>query len=220
MKFLRTLNYLYLSLLPALTYPAIVLADAQHISGWYNLLFFLAVILYIPLINQYSPFPKTLSAGIITTVAIPLQIFLALYFGHFGNIWLLFAYQFLIEGSGLLIGAIFAGAFGQFGTKQIKIFGQIFRLPTFKQWVSLLILIIPAFVIIRLLGPMFADLSWSWPMFFLFSALMTAANRQFIRLQKNEKASTDDLENMPFIVIGFLSLIILGPMLGQFFGGN
>ena len=218
MKFLRSFYYLYLSLLPALTYPAIVMADAQHISGWYNLLFFFVVILYLPLINTHSHFPKTWSAAIVTTLAVPVQIFLALYFGHFANIWLLFAYQFLIEAGGLLIGGVLAGAFGQFGNKQISLAGKQFMMPNAKQWASLLILVVPMFVLLRMFAPMFTDSAWGWSTFFLFTALMTAANNKFISYKTNPGA--DGMENISTMVLGFLSLIFLGPFLGAIFGNN
>lgn len=220
MNFFHSLNHLYLSLLPALTYPVMATINTNSNNGWYNLLFFFAVILYIPLVNQYTILPKTLIGSFISTIAVPIQIFLALHFGNFGNIWLLFAYQFLIQIGGILIGFILAGLFGQFGKRQIKFFGTVFFIPNLKQFFSLFIFAIPIFAIISLLGPFFSDVAWSWPTFFLFTALMTAANQQFVQLKNNETASQDPLENIAFIVLGFIALITLGPMLGQFFGEN
>lgn len=220
MKFLRSLNYLYLSLLPALTYPTIVMANAEHISGWYNVLFFLTAIIYIPLINYLSPFPKTSLAAIISVILVPTQIWLALYLGNFTTIWPLFAYQFLIEGAGLLIGAVWAGLFGQLGTKQVPIGKYNFHIPTFKQFLSLSVLIVPAFVLVRLFGPMFTGLNWGWPLFFLFTALMTAASKNYVRLLVKNEQPQETTENLPIILIGIFCLFTLGPILGANFDGN
>lgn len=218
MRLLRTVYFLYLSLLPALTFPAIVLHDAQKISGWYNILFFIAAALYLPLVNAHSSFPKKLLPAVITCFLIPAQLLAALWSDGAPSIWSIVAYQFLVELSGLLLGGILMGVFGQTGDTIITIHGKVFTIPSAKQWLSLLILAIPFYAMLRMIGVfVVAQDALSWQSLFLFTAILTAARNKYVAYKADPTA--DGMENILPMALGFLSLFSLGPFLGAVFGG-
>ncbi len=217
MRILRTVYFLYLSSLPALTFPAIVLHDAQKISGWYNILFFIAAALYLPLVNAHSSFPKKLLPAVITCFLIPAQLLAALWSDGAPSIWSIVAYQFLVELSGLLLGGILMGIFGQTGSSTYTFRGKVFVVPTATQWASLLLLAIPLFGILRMIGSfVVAQDALSWQSLFLFTAILTAARNKYAAYKADPTA--DGMENILPMVLGFLSLFSLGPFLGAVFG--
>ncbi len=211
MKFLRTTYFLYLSLLPALAMGALGQTLTADVSRWWFVALFLGAVVFLDVVAELIPYPKTLSAALMTTLAVPIQIILAL--ANFQNIWFIFAYQFLIEAAGALLGI---GLFGLFKTGEA---GQ-------RSWKSMLVIVgkilvvaglltLPALAIIKLFGPMFGQLTWSWNTLFLVSALISALYNTIHRLQTSDRKGSD--EYFGYIIVGIFAFILGGPFLYHFF---
>lgn len=205
MKFLRLIYFTYLSLLPALAMGALGQTSLDSVSRWWFVALFLGVVVFLDVVAELIPYPKTLPAALMTTLAVPIQIILAL--ANFQNIWLIFAYQFLIEAAGALLGI------GLFGIFQIGEDGQ----RSWKSVVAIMgkilvvvgLLTLPALTIIKLFGPMFGQLTWSWNTFFLVSALVSVIYNTIRRLQTSDRKGSD--EYFGYIIIGIFAFIFGGP---------
>lgn len=211
MKFLRTSYFLYLSLLPALAMGALGQTSLDSVSRWWFVALFFGVIVFLDVVAELIPYPKTLSAALMTTLAVPIQVILAL--ANFQNIWLIFAYQFLIEAAGALLGIGLYGIFQIGEDKQLSwksvpaIMGKILIVAG--------LLTLPALTIIKLFGPMFGQLTWSWNTFFLVSALVSVLYNTIRRLQTSDRKGSD--EYFGYIIIGIFAFIFGGPFLYHWF---
>lgn len=204
MKFLRIPYFLYLSLLPALAMGALGQTLKSSVSIWWFVALFFGVIVFLDVVAELIPYPTTLSAALVTTLAVPIQVVMAL--ANFNNIWLIFAYQFLIEAAGALLGiAVYA----------LLIDRDKFTVTIIKIIVAALLLAIPALTIIKLFGPMFAELEWSWNNFFLVTALLSAIYNTTRRMKTSERKNKDDY--FGYIIIGIFAFIFLGPFLYHLF---
>lgn len=211
MRFLRITYFLYLSLLPTLAMGALSQTLANTVSRWWFVALFLGVVVFLDVVAELIPYPTTLSAALVTTLAVPIQVILAL--ANFNNVWLIFAYQFLIEAAGALLGIALFGLFkvGPDGQRTwesiLAIIGKIL--------VLLVLLTLPALAIIKLFGPLFGQLTWSWNTFFLVSALLSALYNTNRRLQTSERKGKDDY--FGYIIIGIFAFILGGPFLYHLF---
>ncbi len=211
MKFLRICYYLYLSLLPTLAVGALGQTLTDPISRWWFVALFLGVIVFLDVVAELIPYPKTLPAALITTLGVPIQVYFAL--ADFGNIWFIFAYQFLIEAAGALLGI---GLFGILkaghGEKPsweslLTVIGKIL--------VVIVLLTLPAVAILKLYGPLFGQLTWSWNTLFLVTALVSVLFNTIRRLNTSERKGSD--EYFGYIIIGIFAFIFGGPFLYHFF---
>lgn len=207
MKFLRLIYFTHLSLLPALAMGALGQTSLDSVSRWWFVALFLGVVVFLDVVAELIPYPKTLPAALMTTLVVPIQIILAL--ANFQNIWLIFAYQFLIEAAGALLGI------GLFGIFQIGEDGQ-------RSWKSVLtimgkilvvvgLLTLPALTIMKLFGPMFGQLTWSWNTLFLITALVSVSHNTIRRLHTSDRKGSD--EYFGYILLGIFAFIFGGPFL-------
>lgn len=204
MKFLRIPYFLYLSLLPALAMGALGQTLDDSVSRWWFVALFFGVIVFLDVVAELIPYPTTLSAALVTTLAVPIQVVMAL--ANFNNIWLIFAYQFLIEAAGALLGiAVYA----------LFIDRDKFTVTIIKIIVAALLLAIPALTIVKLFGPMFAELEWSWNTFFLVTALLSAIYNTTRRMHTSDRKGKDDYAG--YIIVGIFAFIFLGPFLYHLF---
>lgn len=194
MRKLRFLYYLYLVLLPALALPSRAAVAAETASGWWYLFLFVGVIVYLDVVVELIPFPKTWSEALITVLIIPFQIALAM--GGKEEVWVMFTYQFLVEAAGALVAlAIYSTGRAEFELKKLM--------------AMMLLLILPAMAVWIIFGPVVTDTILSWRSVFLATALVSAVVTNIKRLKggRNE----DDL--WPLIIVGVFAFIIGGPFL-------
>lgn len=194
MKKLRLFYYFYLVLLPVLALPSRVVTEAEAVAGWWYIFLFLGVIVYLDVVVELIPFPKTWPQVLVTTFSVPVQLTFA-FVGN-ENIWLIFTYQFLVEAAGALIGLVFYSlSKSQFEIKKIV--------------TILVLLLLPATAVIKIFGAIVSDTVWEWRSVFLATALLSATITNLKRLKggRNE----DDL--WPLIIVGVFAFIIGGPFL-------
>lgn len=211
MKFLRVTYFLYLSLLPALAMGALGKVSLDSVSRWWFVALFFGVVVFLDVVAELIPYPKTLSAALMTTLAVPIQVIIAL--ANFQNIWLIFAYQFLIEAAGALLGIGLFGLFkvGEDGQRSWESVAAIMG----KILVVAGLLTLPGLTIIKLFGPMFGQLTWSWNTLFLVSALISALYNTIRRLQTSDRKGSDDY--FGYIILGIFAFIFGGPFLYHWF---
>lgn len=212
MKFLRITYFLYLSLLPTLAMGALGQTLGESVSRWWFVALFLGVIVFLDVVAELIPYPTTLSAALATTLAVPIQIILAL--ANFNNVWLIFAYQFLVEAAGALLGigvyAILIHPAQKTDNPFIKIITTVGKLVA-----GTALLALPALGVIKLFGPLFASTTWSWNSLFLVSALLSVIYNTIRRIQTSDRKGKDDY--MGYILLGIFAFIFGGPFLYHFF---
>lgn len=180
----------------------------QPISRWWFVALFFGTIVFLDVVAELIPYPTRLSSAITTTFAVPIQITLALI--NYQNVWLIFAYQFLIEAAGALFGITLYALLidshdprtSRFGAKSVM---------AIKLVIAALLLIIPAISITKLFGPMFAEFKWSWSAVFLGSALLSVIINTMRRMNTSTRKGTDDY--FGYILIGIIAFIFVGPFL-------
>ncbi len=211
MKFLRICYYLYLSLLPTLAVGALGQTLPDSVSRWWFVALFLGAVVFLDVVAELIPYPKTLPAALVTTLGVPIQVYFAL--ADFDNIWLIFAYQFLIEAAGALLGI------GLFGLLQAghggKLSWESLLTVIGKILVVIVLLTLPAVAIIKLYGPLFGQLTWSWSTLFLATALISVLYNTIRRLHTSERKGSD--EYFGYILLGIFAFIFGGPFLYHFF---
>lgn len=204
MKFLRTSYFLYLSLLPALAMGALGQISLDSVSRWWFVALFLGVIIFLEAVAELIPYPTALSAAVVTTLSVPVQVILAL--ANFQNIWLIFAYQFLIEAAGALVGIAIYGLFYHHN-EHSKL--STHKVIGIKILVAGMLLVWPAWAVVTLFGPLFTQLTWSWNTIFLVTALLSAIYNTIRRMQTSDRLGND--EYFGYIIIGIFVFIFGGP---------
>ena len=74
---------------------------------------------------------------------------------------------------------------------------------------------LPAVAILKLYGPLFGQLTWSWTTLFLVTALVSVLFNTIRRLNTSERKGSD--EYFGYIIIGIFAFIFGGPFLYHFF---
>lgn len=206
MNILRWIYYTYLVFLPTLAVPSLVGQDLASVSWIWFVFIFLSVVVFLDIAVEVIPFPHTLVGALATVFLVPIQILFAL-FGK-ESLWVMFAYQFLIEAAGGLIGIALYGLFLRDGHK-----GDILK----KIAVCIGLLILPAISIAKLFGPVFGQLEWGWRGIFLVTALLSSIVT-YVKRMIEPRTNHEDLWCL--IIPGLFGFLFLAPFLYHLIDGK
>lgn len=197
MKFFKHLYLFYLSLIPALALGAMGFGDYDglHKIWWFFL--FLGVIIYLDLLVEVAPLP-TKKSHLFALASIPVQLGVALYNSE--TLWNIFAYHFLVQTIAMLLVLVYIAV-----TKITDNKSNLIK----KSAVVLLLLLLPAYAIFQIFGPLFIKTPLSFTTFFLATALYT--NIATLYAASNQENRGD--KYFGYIIVGIFAFMFLGPAL-------
>lgn len=195
MNFFKHLYLLYLSFIPAFALGAVGFGnyDGLHKIWWFFL--FLGVIIYLDLLVEVAPLP-TKKSHLIALASIPVQLGVALYNSE--TLWNIFAYHFLVQTIAMLLVLVYIGIskITTDTSDRIK-----------KSAVVVILLLLPAYAVFRIFGPLISETPFSFTTFFLATALYT--NIATLYAAANQENRGD--KYFGYIIVGIFAFMFLGP---------